>query len=219
MPRRSLAALLLLALALPACGSDGDAGGAGAPPALRVSAAASLKSALTAYGSAFGAADARYSFGGSDLRPAHPRAGARPAVYAAANAKLPDQLAAEGLVERPVAFARNRLVIATPAGATAIHGIDDLAGDGVKLAIGAKTVPVGSYARTVLDRLPARHRAAVMANVRSEEPDVAGIVGKLAQGAVTAGLVYASDVTTSGGRLRAVELPPRLQPEVVYKAA
>jgi molybdate transport system substrate-binding protein len=222
MTRRPLAALLLpLALALCACGSSHDTGGAGGAqrPALRVSAAASLKSALTGYGSAFPAADPRFSFAGSDVLAAQIRSGARPDVFAAANAKLPDQLAAEGLVEPPVAFARNRLVIATPADETAIGSIDDLAGGGVRLAIGAASVPVGSYTRAVLDRLPPASRAAVMGNVRSEEPDVSGIVGKLTQGAVTAGLVYASDVTTSGGRLRAVALPERLQPEVVYKAA
>ena len=35
---------------------------------------------------------------------------------------------------------------------------------------------------------------AILANVRSEEPDVAGITGKLTQGAVDAGFLYASDV-------------------------
>jgi molybdate transport system substrate-binding protein len=216
--RLHLAPLLLPMLAtLAACGgSDAQSSDR---PALRVSAAASLKSALTRYGDAFEPADPRFSFAGSDVLAAQIRAGAKPDVFAAANAKLPDQLHADGLVEAPVAFARNRLVIATPAGQRAIAGIADLAKNGVTVAVGAPTVPIGAYTRTVLGRLPAEQRAAVQRNIRSEEPDVSGIVGKVATGAVSAGLVYASDVTTSGGRLRAVALPRALEPEVVYKAA
>jgi molybdate transport system substrate-binding protein len=80
-------------------------------------------------------------------------------------------------------------------------------------------VPIGSYTRTVLERLPAAQRRAILAGVRSQEPDVAGIVGKLTQGAVDAGFVYVSDVRGAGGRLRAIELPGALQPSVAYGVA
>jgi len=89
----------------------------------------------------------------------------------------------------------------------------------VTIAIGAKDVPVGSYTRTVLDKLPASQRQAILANVRSEEPDVAGISGKLTQGAVDAGFLYISDVRASDGKLKAIELPTRLQPSVAYGVA
>ena len=46
----------------------------------------------------------------------------------------------------------------------------------------------------MLDGLPAEQREAILANVRSNEPDVAGVVGKVAQGAVDAGFVYVTDV-------------------------
>ena len=42
-----------------------------------------------------------------------------------------------------------------------------------------------------------------MANVRSEEPDVKGVVGKLTQGAADAGFVYLTDVTEGDHRRRA----------------
>jgi molybdate transport system substrate-binding protein len=80
-------------------------------------------------------------------------------------------------------------------------------------------VPIGSYTRDVLSRLGAKRSAAVLANVRSEEPDVKGIVGKLTQGAVEAGFVYVTDVTAASGRLRAIELPASLQPSVAYEVA
>jgi molybdate transport system substrate-binding protein len=79
-------------------------------------------------------------------------------------------------------------------------------------------VPVGSYTRDVLSRLPKAERGQILENVRSEEPDVKGVVGKLTQGAVDAGFVYASDVTATKGKLSAIHLPARLQPSVAYGA-
>ena len=55
--------------------------------------------------------------------------------------------------------------------------------------------------------------------MRSLEPDVAGIVGKLTQGAVDAGFVYVTDVVATDGALTAIDLPADLQPDVAYGAA
>jgi molybdate transport system substrate-binding protein len=116
-------------------------------------------------------------------------------------------------------FAANRLVLAVPADATAIGSIDDLVGPGVKLAVGSATVPIGAYTRKVLDGLPAAQRDGILANERSEEPDVKGIVGKLTQGAVDAGFVYVTDVAATHGALRAIELPAALKPSAAYAVA
>jgi molybdate transport system substrate-binding protein len=80
-------------------------------------------------------------------------------------------------------------------------------------------VPVGSYTRKVLAKLPPDEAKAIAANVRSNEPDVGGVVGKVAQGAVDAGFVYATDVKAAGGELRAIDLPDELQPQVSYGVA
>ncbi len=85
--------------------------------------------------------------------------------------------------------------------------------------IGDPSVPVGIYTRQVLARLPAGVRKAVLANVRSQEPDVAGIVGKLGVGAADAAFLYNSDVVAAGSSLREVPLPPSLQPTVRYGIA
>ena len=209
----SALAVILAAGALAGCGSGG-----GSAPVV-VSAASSLKPALVDHPPAFSAAPVRVALAGSDQLAAQIRAGARPDVFAAANAKLPEALFADGLAERPVAFARNELVLAVPAGATRVRSVADLARPGTTIAVGAPAVPVGSYTAKVLARLPAAQRAAIRRNVRSEEPDVAGIVGKLTQGAVDAGFVYRTDVRAAGGRIRAITLPPALQPVVVYEAA
>ena len=202
---------------MPGCGG-GDEGNGGKPQ-LPVSAATSLKRAFTAYGERFPGASARFSFAGSDALAAQIEQGVRPDVYAAANTKLPSQLYAKGLVNKPTVFARNRLVLAVPAEGARVASVADLERGGVKLAIGSKDVPVGSYTRAVLDKLPAAQSKAILANVRSEEPDVAGITGKLTQGAVDAGFLYISDVRGAGGRLKAIELPSGSQPVVAYGVA
>jgi len=209
---RRLAVALALIAAAAGCGS-GD-GGDGGP--VTVSAASSLKSAFTDYGRSFG--DVRLSFAGSDELAAQIRKGIRPDVFAAANTKLPDALYDEGLVEKPEVFAGNRLVIAVPADSH-LNSVDDLAGGGLKLAVGSESVPVGEYTRAVLGRLPAAQRAAILDNVRSEEPDVKGVVGKVSQGAVDAGFVYVTDVVATDGKLKAIELPAELQPQTAYGVA
>ena len=134
------------------------------------------------------------------------RQGVTPDVYAAANTSLPDDLFEEGLVSEPVVFATNTLVLAVPAGSP-IASLDDITADGVTLAIGDEGVPVGDYTREVLGGLPKAESDAILANVRSLEPDVAGIVGKLTQGAVDAGFVYVTDVTATDGAITAIDLP------------
>jgi molybdate transport system substrate-binding protein len=96
-----------------------------------------------------------------------------------------------------------------------VSSAGDLARPGVRLAIGSATAPVGIYTRDVIAELP--RGEAILANVRSNEPDVVGVVGKLTQGAVDAGFVYASDVRAAGGRLRAIDLP--VDADVAYAAA
>ena len=213
-----LVAILLASslLSLAACGGDD---GAAAKPQLTVSAAASLKTAFTEYGKQFSDASVRYSFAGSDELAAQIEKGVRPDVFAAANTKLPDALYAKGLVEKPTVFAGNRLVLAVPAEGAEVDSLEDLEGDGVTIAVGAKDVPIGSYTRTVLEKLPAAQRKAILGHVRSEEPDVAGITGKLTQGAVDAGFLYASDVRATDDKLKAIELPDALQPTVAYGVA
>jgi molybdate transport system substrate-binding protein len=186
---------------------------------LTVSAATSLKSAFTAYGRAFPDATVRSSFAGSDELAAQIRQGVRPDVFASANTKLPDALYKKGLVDKPVVFAANRLVLAVPAGGAKVKAVADLAKPGTTIAMGSPSVPIGAYTRKVLAKLPAGQAKAILANVRSNEPDVGGVVGKITQGAVDAGFVYVTDVRAADGKLRAIDLPASLQPQVAYGVA
>ena len=198
--------LLLLALVLAGCGGGGGDG------QLVVSAASSLKGAFTSYGGA------RFSFAGSDELAAQIRQGVKPDVFAAANTKLPDELYKAGLVEKPRVFAGNRLVLAVPAQGAKVHGLSDLYRRGVTLAVGSPDVPVGAYTREVIAKL-GPHAKQVLADIRSNEPDVKGVVGKLTQGAVDAGFVYITDVQATKGQLKAIELPAAVSPEVSYGVA
>jgi molybdate transport system substrate-binding protein len=213
---RTIATIAVLAavVSAAACGDDSSDGSG---DQVVVSAASSLEPAFTAYAQSAGI-DAKQSFAGSDDLAAQIGQGVTPDVYAAANTSLPDELHADGFVGKPVVFATNELVLAVPSDSE-ISSVDDLAKPGTTLAIGAEGVPVGDYTREVLGRLPAQEGEAILANVRSEEPDVAGIVGKLTQGAVDAGFVYVTDVVAAGDALTAIHLPKRLHPEVAYGVA
>jgi molybdate transport system substrate-binding protein len=203
--------------AITGCGGD-DQADAGVAEELTVSAAASLTGGFEAYADRT-RADERFSFAGSDELAAQIRQGAAPDVFAAANTELPEALYDEGLVEKPTVFATNTLVLAVAAGAPEVHSIEDLTRPGVDLILGTESVPFGSYAHEVLDRLPETEREAILANVRSEESDVKAAVGKLTQGAADASFVYASDVAAAGGEVEAIELPSALQPDVSYAVA
>jgi molybdate transport system substrate-binding protein len=203
-----------LAAAVMACGSEDEE-----PPDIEVAAATSLRDAFSAYADAFEGARVRLTFAGSEALADGIRSGERPDVFAAADAQQPERLHAEGLVEEPVLFAGNELVVVVPRGDTTIRRVDDLAEQGVRLAIAGERVSLGSYTRELLDRLQTNLRDAVEANIARTLPDVGAVVATVADGEVDAGFAYLSDVHASRGRLRAVSLPARLQPSVLYKVA
>jgi molybdate transport system substrate-binding protein len=211
--RRALVlAAVALALALSACGGSSD------EPQLTVFGASSLTEALERYGGSFEGAEVRSSFAGSDQLAAQIRQGAKADLFASADTGYPAELHREGLVEEPVVFARNRLVVVAPKGG-GVRSLADLARPGTKVVVGDPSVPVGAYTREVLGRLPAAEQGAILDNVRSEEPEVSSVLAKVISGAADAGFVYVTDAKTVPGEVRVVEVPRRLQPEVAYAAA
>jgi molybdate transport system substrate-binding protein len=209
-----LSVVLAAGCATLGCGDDDE-------PAqdLDVAAATSLRDALSAYGDAFDGARVHLIFAGSEALAEGIRAGERPDVFAAAEAESPDRLYADGLVDRPVLFAANELVVGVPRRSRQIARVTDLARPGVTVAVAGARVSLGQYTDEVLDRLEAEVRDAIQANVVERPRDVGAVVETVAAARVDAGFVYRSDVRASRGRLRAVTLPARLQPSVLYKAA
>jgi molybdate transport system substrate-binding protein len=160
---------------------------------------------------------ARYSFAGSDFLALQIRQGAPADVFASASPKYTQDLYRRGLVERPRTFALNRLVVIVPRSNPArIRTVGDLRRTGVRLVVGAPSVPVGKYARQVLTRLGL---GSALANVVSEERDVKGVVAKVVLGEADAGLVYRTDVRPVAGRVKVIPVPQRGQPGVRYEIA
>jgi molybdate transport system substrate-binding protein len=203
---RRLAALALLAIALPTACAD-DAGG---DPAL-VLAASSLTEAFTEVAALAEQhdLDVDLSFGGSQVLVEQVDQGAPADVVAVADPELlPDDSTA-------VVFARNRVVVIVPTGSS-VSGVDDLARDGsdLRVVVAAESAPIGKYTRAGLADLGVLD--AVMANVVSEEPDVKSVVAKVALGEADAGIVYATDARAER-QVKVVGEP--LPVETAYAAA
>lgn len=233
---RGLAAIVLVvgAAVLIACNDDGGASvtpssGASATPAatgtaaggkLTVFATASLTDAFTKIGDAFEAAnegaDVEFNFAGSPALRTQLEQGARADILATADqSNMQAALESSLVVDAGKTFVRNRLAIIVPkANPAEITKPEDLGKAGVKLVLAQKEVPVGSYARQAIQKMEDSGEfsptflEAVLANVVSEEPNVKAVVTKVQLGEADAGIVYASDVTTSiAGDVTLVEIP------------
>ena len=95
--------------------------------------------------------------------------------------------------------------------------VDDLARrPKLRLVVAGPKVPIGLYTREVLKRLGLLR---VLRKTVSSEPDVKGIVAKVALGEADAGFVYATDVRPVAGKVSVIAFPQSAQPTVVYEAA
>jgi molybdate transport system substrate-binding protein len=158
-----------------------------------------------------------YSFSGSNMLAAQIQQGAPADVFASANTKLPEQLYEQGLVEKPVVFTRNELILIVPKSNPAgIHSAYDLRKPGVKLVVGAVGVPVGDYTRVVLHNLGLDD---VLSNVVSQETDVREVLAKVALGEADAGFVYVTDARTVRGKVATIGIRWSAQPIVQYAVA
>ena len=204
---------ILVVAALAGTLASGSAAGSHESGRLAVFAAASLTEVFPALNP-----QPRYSFAGSDQLATQIQLGASVDVFAAASPKYPDLLYQKGLVEKPIPFATNTLVLIVPKSNPArIHGVADLTRSGVKIVVGAPAVPVGAYTLTVLKNLGIGD--AVQANVVSRETDVKSVIGKVALGEADAGFVYVTDVRPVRGKVLAIAIRESAQPHVVYEVA
>jgi molybdate transport system substrate-binding protein len=160
----------------------------------------------------------RYGFAGSDQLAFQIQQGAPADVFLAASPKYPELLYKQGLVQKPIQFATNTLVLIVPkANPAGIHTAGDLTKPGVKIVIGDVSVPVGAYTRTVLANLGIS--TAVLKNVVSQETDVRSVLAKVALGEADAGFVYITDARTVKGRVGVIAIRESAQPHVVYEGA
>jgi molybdate transport system substrate-binding protein len=154
---------------------------------------------------------AKYTFGGSGALETDIEQGAPADVFAAASPKQPAQLYAKGLVDKPVEFATNTLVLIVPKGNPAhITSVNDITKPGVKLVICDASVPCGDYARTAFKNLGITVPA--MKNVVSQTADVTQTVAEVALGQADAGFVYITDADAAGNKVSVIRLPPQAKP-------
>lgn len=226
-------ALVAATLLAAACGDDGETEGDGSLSGdVTVFAAASLAEAFEEIGAAFEAANpgvsVEYNFAGSQELRTQLEQGARADVFASANLAQMDLAIGAGAVDgEPVVFARNRLVVIIPERNEAgIETLADLANPGIKIVVAGPEVPVGAYARTLLDDAAADpgfgsdFAERVLANVVSEEPNVRQVLAKVQLDEADAGIVYTSDVTADlADDVNAIEIPPGLSPVAAYPIA
>lgn len=191
---------------------------------LAVYAASSLTAAFEALGAAFAAAhpdaEPAFTFGGSQALAAALAAGAPADVYAPAHADALATAVAAGRVAADAArvLCHNQLAIVTPAQRPApLHTLGDLARPGLRLAMGSGATAIGRYAQEALSSaerqgaLGSAGAAAVLHNVVHYAETVTGVLAKVAQGEVDAGIVFTSDYHRAGGAIQVAAVPPLRQ--------
>lgn len=226
--RMKAAASLLFALAL-LLGACAKAPAATPSRALVVFAAASLAEAFDQIGPAFEAANPgvtlKFNFSGSQTLRAQIEQGAQADVFASANAREMETLAAGGFIAEDGAhiFLTNQMVVIMPAGnPNGLARLADLGAPGMKIVLASPDVPAGDYSLQLLDRLEvvlgAGYKAGVLANVVSYENDVKQVVAKVRLGEADAGIVYRSDAVAAPG-LETLTIPPETNIIARYQLA
>jgi molybdate transport system substrate-binding protein len=209
--RLSLATLVLASLLAPAGTAGARVADGEGSIQLNVFAAASLTEVFPRIDS-----KQKYNFAASNTLLQQIRQGAPADVFASASPRETGTAFAEGLCERPVTFAYNKLVVIVPRSNPAgIQSVFDLRKPGVKVVIASQGVPVGDYTRTILRNLGLSRP--VLANVVSNEPDVKSVVGKITLGEGDAGFVYRTDVAPVRNEVGFIKLPAWAQPPVRYQ--
>lgn len=218
-PFRKLVVLVAtLALVAVACGDDEESAtptSTAAPAAeatvsggVTVFAAASLTDAFTEIGAAFSAANpgatATFNFAASSALVQQITEGAPADIYASADRPNMQKLVDAGVnATEPEVFATNELaIVVAPGNPKGIATLADLANPDVALVLCAEQVPCGRFAIEILTH------AGVAATPKSLEENVRAVLTKVELGEADAGIVYVTDVLSSGDKAEGVEIPP-----------
>ena len=225
----SLLPVVMALLLTAACAYQPDATSGYGSKDLTVFAAVSLASAFPEIADAFveehPGASITFNFAGSQRLRTQLDFGAGADVFASADRRQMDLAVEAGLIAGdPAPFAGNNLVVIVPLpgrseetnSAVKIQGPEGLAGNGVKVALALPEVPAGRYALAVLRNLEAQYptmepgyASRVLDNVVTFEPNVRGVLQKVALGEVDAGIVYGTDALTesAAGKVQVVSIP------------
>lgn len=211
--KRSVIVGLAAGLALAGCG------GAQERVPVTVLAGASLRDVFTTLEQQFEAAnpgaDLRFSYGGSSDLAAQIVNGAPADVFASANEKQMEVVAAAGKVagaSKP--FTTNVLTIVVPPGnPKGIRSFADLAKPDVTELVCAPQVPCGAATKEI------EKATKITLSPASEEPDVRSVLAKVQADEADAGLVYVTDARSAAGKVEQINFPEAQDAVNVYPIA
>ena len=214
-----LASLLLVTAV--ACGrsTTTSASGDSISGSLTVSAASSLQGAFTDIEAAFTKAhpgvNVTINFAASSTLAQQIIAGAPVDVFASADTAVMTKVSDANLLNGPaITFATNSLeIIVRKGNPLKIASVSDLSKSGVIYVTCAPEVPIGKYSAQALQK------AGVTLKPASLEPDVKGIVAKVAAGEADAGIVYSTDVLATKRATEGVVLPTDINVTATYPIA
>ena len=149
--------------------------------------------------------------------------GARADVFASAALEHMAVLEKQGLVDRPILFARNEPVIVVPRGNPAdIHALTDLPRT-KRLVVGAPEVPIGGYTVEIFEAAARKHgaglRAKLEASIASRELNVRQVLAKVTLGEADAGIVYRTDARAGKDKVEVIPIPADLNVIAEYPMA
>ena len=135
-----------------------------------------------------------FSYAGTQTLTTQLTQGAPADVFASADVAHMTTIHSAGLLySQSVLFAHNRLEIAVAKGnPKGVHSLADLARSGLVVVLADPSVPAGKYAAQALAK------AGVTVHPASLELQVTGVLTKVALGEADAGIVYHSDIVSSG---------------------
>ena len=198
-----------------------------APRELTVFAAASLREVFEALDKKLEAThpgvQVRLNLAGSQELRLQIEQGARPDLFASADAKNMNALVDAHLVEPPRTFAHNEPVVVV--GATTLPKPQAFSAlpDVERLVIGTPEVPIGSYTLQILERADRRFgahfRERVLARVVSRELNVRQVLAKVTLGEADAGIVYRTDARAAGDKVSILPIPADVNVKASYLVA
>jgi len=189
----TLGAMILVA----ACSPTAATSTGPARTTLTVFAAASLQPAFDNIGQKLQGTNnivMTFSYAGTQTLTTQLTQGAPGDVFASADVAHMATIESGGLIRgQSAVFAHNRLEIAVANGnPKGIHTLADLGRSGLVVVLADPSVPAGKYAQQALAK------AKVTVHAASLEQQVTGVLSKVALGEADAGIVYVSDIVTSG---------------------
>ncbi|MCX8131550.1 MAG: molybdate ABC transporter substrate-binding protein [Clostridia bacterium] len=190
------------------------------PQEIIVFAAASLTESFTELGAEFeglenGRAKVVFNFAGSQVLKTSVENGVKADIFASANTRYINELKEKGYLNKYSIFAKNKLVlIKNSSSSYSVKKLGDLAADGMKIAVGDKSVPVGMYWEQVVEEalgngeMDDEEKSRIESNIKTIELNVKDVVGKVVLNEVDVGIVYRTDITRAlSGKIEYISLP------------